>query len=441
MGTCCIAALPSHFGIPATSSLKNKVVNDRGMKNSITRQAPTRFDCDFHGTRSIWGLNSITKAVRQGRLTQDDADLILLYTAERQANRQISDGRVNKIIYHLVDWRRYIGEFRKNTLADLHKGVIGLQEAKLNGRPYKRNTLHDKIEFLLQFNTWLKENQITSIPLEGIQKIKIPPMDRITKTADQIFTREEVLAMIAACQSSRDRALVSILYEAGLRIIEIATLCWGNVMLDEYGARIRVCEKTGIPRTIRLTTSKPYIAAWKNDYPYDPSEEALLFFTRTNKPLQYEGVAQHLKDIAKRAGIQKKFTPHLMRHTRITHMIEEGVDEAVIKMFMWGTLRTTQLPTYAHVTDAAMDRRYLEQRGIPLNKQKAPKKYIPSVCPNCGESNSPTARFCANCGDALTEEVTTNMGQIKREIEETEEFKMIIGLVRERLLQEGKSHA
>jgi integrase/recombinase XerD len=151
------------------------VVNDRGMKNSITRQAPTRFDCDFHGTRRAWGLNSITKAVKQGLLTQDDADLILSYAAERQANRQISVGRVNKIIYHLVDWRRYIGTFRNNTLADLHKGVIGLQDAKLKGKPYKRNTLHDKIEFLLQFNTWLAESQITSIPIQGIQKIKAPP--------------------------------------------------------------------------------------------------------------------------------------------------------------------------------------------------------------------------------------------------------------------------
>jgi hypothetical protein len=120
------------------------------MKNPITRQAPTRFDCDFHGTRSAWGLNSITKAIKQGRLTQDDADLILSYTTERQANRQISVGRRNKIIYYLVDWRRYISEFRKNTLADLHKGIIGLQDAKLKGKPYKRNTLHDKIEFLLQ---------------------------------------------------------------------------------------------------------------------------------------------------------------------------------------------------------------------------------------------------------------------------------------------------
>lgn len=128
-------------------------------------------------------------------------------------------------------------------MADLHKGVIGLQDAKLKGRPYKRNTIHDKIKFLLQFNTWLAENQITSW--------------------------DEVLAMIAACQSSRDRAMVSILYEAGLRISEIGKLCWGNITLDEYGARVQVWEKpkTRILRTVRLTASKPFIAAWKNDYP------------------------------------------------------------------------------------------------------------------------------------------------------------------------------
>ncbi|MGA2917952.1 MAG: tyrosine-type recombinase/integrase [Methanoregula sp.] len=359
-------------------------------------------------------------------MTQDDADLILSYATERQANRQISVGRVNKIIYHLVDWRRYIGEFRKNTLADLHKGVIGLQDAKLKGRPYKRNTLHDKIEFLLQFNTWLSENQVTAIPLQGIQKIKAPPMDRITKTPDQIFTRDEVRAMVAACQSSRDRAMVSILYEAGLRSIEIGELSWGDITLDEYGARIHVCKKTDFPRTIRLTASKPYIAAWKNDYPYDPSENALVFFTRQNTPLQYEGLAQHLKDIAKRAGIQKKFTPHLMRHTRITHMVEEGIDEAVIKMFMWGTLRTTQLATYAQVTTDATDLRYLELMGVPLNKRKAPKKYIPAQCPKCGESNTPTARFCTICGCALTEEVAATQNDLINYIDSHPEIRQIL---------------
>ena len=215
------------------------VKNDHDMKKSIVRQAPTRLDCDFHGIRSAWGVNSITTAIKEGRLSQDDADLIITYAAERQANRQISTGRVNKIIYHLVDWRRYIGSFRNNTLADLHKGVIGLKNARPKGKPYTRNTLHDKIEFLLQFNTWLSESQTVSIPLAGIQKIKAPPMDRNTKTPAQIFKRDEVLAMISACQSSRDRAMVSILYEAGLRIIEIGTLCWGNITLDEYGARPR----------------------------------------------------------------------------------------------------------------------------------------------------------------------------------------------------------
>jgi site-specific recombinase XerD len=401
------------------------VRNDRGMKNSITRQAPTpNHDC-FHGIKSDWGSNSITTAIKQDRLTKDDADLILSYAAERQANRQISDGRRNKLIYHLVDWRRYIGAFRNNTLADLHRGIIDLQKARFNGRPYKRNTLHDKIEFLRQFNTWLAENQITTIPLMGIQKIEAPKMERITKTPDQIFSREEVLSMIAACQTSRDRCLVSILYEAGLRIIEIATLTWGNIALDEYGARIRVCEKTDITRTIRLTASKPYIATWKNDYPYEPSGDALVFFTRQNKPLQYEGVAQHLKDIARRGGIQKKFTPHLMRHTRITHMVEEGVDEAVIKMFMWGTLRTTQLATYAQLTADATDHRYLDLMGIP-HKQKAPKKFVPAQCPRCGENNTPTARFCTICGCALTEEVEATQNELIDYIDKHPEIRQIL---------------
>jgi hypothetical protein len=59
--------------------------------------------------------------LKEQRITKEDADLILEFTAERQAIRQLSDGRVNKIIYHLVDWRKYIGVFMKKDCKSARK--------------------------------------------------------------------------------------------------------------------------------------------------------------------------------------------------------------------------------------------------------------------------------------------------------------------------------
>jgi integrase/recombinase XerD len=100
----------------------------------ILGRAPTRFDRPFHSIKLQYGLNSISKAQKEKRLTEEDADLICEFANERKAIHQLSDGRVNKIIYHLVDWRRYVGVFSRNTITDLHQGINLLYEARINGR-------------------------------------------------------------------------------------------------------------------------------------------------------------------------------------------------------------------------------------------------------------------------------------------------------------------
>ncbi|HUT37933.1 MAG TPA: hypothetical protein VMW77_01365 [Methanoregula sp.] len=125
-------------------------------------------------------------------MTQEDADLIGEFTNERKANCKLSDGHVNKIIYHLVDWRRYVGIFTKNTITDIHEGINRLYEVRINGRPYKRNTLHDNVEFLRQFYIWLIELGKVDILLPRLLQVKPPSVDRITKNSKQLLTEDEV---------------------------------------------------------------------------------------------------------------------------------------------------------------------------------------------------------------------------------------------------------
>lgn len=70
------------------------------------------------------------------------------------------------------------------------------------------------------------------------------------------------------------------------------------------------------------------------------------FLNRCGRPLQYATVARRRQVIAKDADITKHITPHLIRNSRISHQIREGVPESVIKLTLWGNRATDMFQTY-----------------------------------------------------------------------------------------------
>ena len=267
-------------------------------------------------------------------------------------------------------------------------------KSEVHGHCYTQNTRRDYVMFLKRFFKWLIENKFSEIPLEKIVKIKAPGVDNMTKVAGDLLDEMEILAMINACQSSRDRALISVLYEGAFRIMELATLTWSQVKFDEYGVVINVDLKTEKPRYIRLVSSVSYLAAWMKDFPYKPEGNNLVFITAKHYPLQYEGVNVQLKKIACRAGIKKRVTPHLFRHSRITHLHRQGCSEAVLKMMAWGHQRTRMMAVYSHLTGGDIDGEILRMNGIKPTATPPSQAMQAVQCKHCSAFNEPGSKFC-----------------------------------------------
>ncbi len=301
---------------------------------------------------------------------------------------------------------------------------------KINGRPYKQNTQRDFLNFIKRFYVWLIDHQYSSIPKETVLQIKVPRTDAMTKTAEMMLSEDEVRAMINACMNSRDRALIATLYEGGFRIEEIGLLTWSQIKVDDYGMIINTNKKTEKPRYIRLVSATPYLAQWRNDYPYAIAADGLVFTSRKNLPLRYEGIALQLKKIAARAGLKKRITPHLFRHSRITTMVQQGYNETIIKKMMWGNIRTVMFETYCHLTDTDVDNEILAKQGIKRKEGKKQRAMEPRQCPYCSSINAPTDQFCSVCFKPLTEEMEQSMEQIMRKIEKTPEFVKVMEMVR-----------
>lgn len=365
--------------------------------------------------------NLIEQSVTDGKITTEDAKLIKAYLAEISAETRISPVRKYKIAVQLTGLRRFLPPFREATAPDLFTAIEEIKLAtKPDGSPrFKTNTQADMIRFLKRFYLWLIENDYSRIPEEKVRKkIKAPAYERMTKTAEQLLDEEEIRAMIEAAKTSRDRALIAVLYESGCRIGEIATLKWSDVRFTEnQTAAINTSKKTGKPRYIPIVSARSYLATWKADYPGEPYGDSLVFLTNnTHGPLQYAGVVKQIRKIATRAGIKKHVTPHLFRHSRITHLLRKGVPEPVIKKMMWGHLNTDMLQTYGHLVDKDIDAAIAQLYGVVTPDTETSDALEPRQCPRCFSVWGPTLQHCGVCGAPLTKEAAATIDQMQADV-------------------------
>jgi len=360
----------------------------------------------FHSIRYEYQIRAIDTALLRETITLRDAQLIREFIAERQSCVGISVGRSNKLVFTLLGWRRFIGEFSENTIADLYAGIPALKNAaSCRGKPFKQNTISDYVAILKQFYLWLIENEYSFISEKKLRKLQTPRKNPMTKTASSLLTPNEVRAIIKVCHRSVDRALITLLYEGGFRVGEIGTMKWGDLKFDQYGIIVNVNFKTGIPRYVRIIMGKEYLAQWRHDYPGVADGDSLVFLNRNGQPLTHAMVSKQLTRLADRAGVTKHITPHLFRHSRITHLIQEGVSESVIKLMMWGTINSKMFQTYAHLTGSDIDSELLRAYGIAADEQKGKELRLePRQCAHCQTINSPVANYCVVCGHSFTGE-------------------------------------
>lgn len=377
----------------------------------------------FHPTSDQYeeqGRNAIERALSDGTLTETEVSHLREFVAEVSATRHISPGRRYKLTYFTIVCRRFMPRpWNEMTIGDLYTGVQALTTArKEDGSPkYKKNTQLDLVSHIKRYALWLIENGYSSMPAEKVRKIRPPSPDKMTTTAGDLLTEEEIRAMIEASKTVKDRALVSVLYESGCRIIELAQLKWGDVRFEEWCAWINVDGKTGKPRLIPLVASRGYLAAWKADYPLQVRDDALVFLTNnTFKPIKYESVIKQLRVVAKRGGVKKHIRGHIFRHSRITHLLQQGMPETIVKKMMWGG-ESRMIERYSHLTDADTAAAVAELAGVtPPGQKKRSKALEPIQCPRCATINPPTNDFCGKCGLALTEEAMAEVDGISANV-------------------------
>ncbi|HEC89741.1 MAG TPA: integrase [Thermoplasmatales archaeon] len=188
--------------------------------------------------------------------------------------------------------------------------------------------------FALKFfyNNVLKERFDEDIPLAE-KKTRLPV----------VLSKGEITRMIDVTENLKHKLVLMFLYYAGLRLDELVNLRWQDVDFD----REIIHMKTSKGDKERVIFLHPKLKDMLKVYGI--KKQGLLFKSQRDKKYSPRSIQQIVKKSARKANINKKVTPHTLRHSFATHLLEAGVDIRYIQELLGHkSLRTTQI--YTHVT-------------------------------------------------------------------------------------------
>lgn len=187
------------------------------------------------------------------------------------------------------------------------------------------------------------------------------------KLPEEILTEGEVAAMISVSKGLRNRTLISLLYESGARLGELQNLRIKSLNFDEYGCRMLVDGKTG-QRFVRIVKSTPLLMMYlKMEHRFADDPNSLLFYRldkqRADLAMHHSSIGRVLKIAAQAAGITKRIHPHLMRHSRATHLAKHLSDQEMKVFFGWSAA-SSMAGIYVHLSGKDIDDKILGLSGI-----------------------------------------------------------------------------
>lgn len=158
------------------------------------------------------------------------------------------------------------------------------------------------------------------------------PWNKGRRLVPEPLDRDEIFAMLEATNSAdsgaRDRALIVLLWRSGLRISEALDLLPGDINWDRRSIRIRNGKGSKAGTSFFDERTALYLKEWKARRPVIPGVP--FFCTLQGASLSRQHVSQMLKRCARKAGIEKRVSPHQLRHTHAFELALEGVPIPVI---------------------------------------------------------------------------------------------------------------
>ena len=162
-------------------------------------------------------------------------------------------------------------------------------------------------------------------------------------------------------EGHRNRAIIEVLFSCGLRVTELVTLKWSQLFVKEKYLRIlgKGSKERLVPISDRALHEIENYMPWRQSLKIKPGEEDYVFLNRRGAHLTRTMILIMLKRQAEEAGIKKTISPHTLRHSFATALLEGGADLRVIQALLGHeSIGTTEI--YTHISVQTLRREVLE---------------------------------------------------------------------------------
>lgn len=277
-------------------------------------------------------------------------------------NKNFSANTVKSYRADLQEFTDYLSKRKQNTLGAFTSPVIRSFLASLP-QDYARNTVLRKIAALRSLAAFLlRQGKLARNPF------KLLPAPKREKLLPKFLTLPETDRLINTAGNThfaaRDKALFELMYSSGLRRSEVTGLKIRDV--DFFNGVVRVLGKGNKERLVPVTDEALYAIKYYLSTRPNPQPQDALFLNAHGKPLTGDGLAFIFKNTAIAAHLARKVTPHSLRHSFATHLLNNGCDlRSLQEMLGHKTLAATQV--YTHVSLDKLKSVY--QHAHPKNKE------------------------------------------------------------------------
>lgn len=258
-------------------------------------------------------------------------------------------------VNYAVDMRQFVDYLEEQNIEDLEAIDTSLLRAYLRGMfgwGYSKASISRKLSALRGFFAYLKEHDLAE--RDPMRTLRGPSAPRSIPRALSVEA-VNVLFETAACGDDpvRDTAVLELLYGCGLRISELVGLSWENVDMEERW--LIILGKGNRERRVPFGTyAQKALLALKNQ---TGQESGFVFAGRKGKSLTVRTVHRTIAKLAA-AGALDGVTPHVLRHSCATHLLERGADLRFVQEFLGHeNMATTQI--YLTISATWMKESYL----------------------------------------------------------------------------------
>jgi len=258
----------------------------------------------------------------------------------------------NTIESYSRDLARYFDFLEKRTLPPMKASQIDIMDyvSSLAGALSIRSIARNLSSLKVFYRFLVSDGKLKTNPARLISNPKLP------RRLPGVLSSEEVERLLAAPDAStsrglRDRAMLELLYASGLRVSELVALKIANINLEAGWVRTigKGSKERMVPMGSKAQESLKEYLTYSRPILLKKRGSSHLFVTSRAKPMSRQAFWKIIKRFSKLAGIRKEISPHSLRHSFASHLLEHGADLRSVQIMLGhADISTTQI--YTHVT-------------------------------------------------------------------------------------------